>query len=235
MLVTGKKKMQVLLKDEKTINQKNDKTYIENCKKLYENITKAENNNSFEQIFLDKKFITEKLHIKNHSTCGMKKTDSDVITEKRICRCMFHYGKDKEKCLVCPLKYKYKNISNKYEIKDAEQPTKRVIKTCGGIDLIFEDKEGNKKTYAVEVKPSYNTESIVRMITEIYTYTIEFPEYIKAIAFFEGSPQEREYLKYQNNEYFKNIINKVTVFKFVETENNNGVINFDIVKLEPNE
>ena len=235
MLVNGKKNKLVLLKDEKTINHRNEKTYIENCKKLYEKIKEAEQNNNFEEIFFDKKFITNKTHTDNHSFCGMKKKDFDVITEKRICRCMFHYDEDEDQCLVCPLKYKYKNISTKYEIEDAERPTKSVIKTCGGIDLIIKEKNNNIKTYAVEVKPKYNTESIVRMIAEIYTYTIEFPSYIKSIAFFEGSQQEKDYLKYKNNEYFKKIINKVTVFKFIEKRNNNGVINFDIVKLDTNE
>ena len=84
-------------------------------------------------------------------------------------------------------------------------------------------------------KPPKSEETIVRMIAEIYTYTIDFKDYKRAIGFFEGSTQEKDYNKYYDNEYFKNIIDKVTVFKFTQKENKEGIIDFDIVMLGNNE
>ena len=234
MLVAGKDKNLVLLKDEKTINQRGAKKYIENCKSLYDNILKAEANNSFNEIFLDESLITNKKHKPSHEKCSMKTTDSKKVTEKRICRCMFYYNKDKDKCLRCPLGKKYNNISKDYEVVEAEKPMERVIKTCGGIDIVIKDKKNNT-LYAVEVKPPKSDETIVRMVAEIYTYTTDFKGYKKAIGFFEGSTQEKDYNKYYDNEYFKNIVDKVTVFKFVEKKNKDGIVDFEIVRLGNNE
>ena len=155
MLVKGKKNTDVLIKDEKTINQRTEQTYLDNCKRLNKLIEEAEINNSWDEIFLDKTFKKENLHIPVHEKCGMTKNDSDTVYEKRICRCMF-----------------YKNISKRYLITDAEKPTQKVIKSCGGIDLVIVDKLDNNKEYAVEVKPDYSKETIVRMVAEIFTYTI---------------------------------------------------------------
>ena len=194
MLVDGKNNTKVLVKDEKTINQRGKETYIKNCEKVYEYIIDAEKNNNYEEFFLDKSFITEKEHIPNREMCGMKEKDSSKLTEKRICRCMFYYNekdkKNSDQCFKCKLNNKYKNISKDYIITDAEKPTKKVINSCGGIDLILKDKKG--KEYAVEVKPPKSQETLVRMVAEIYTYTIEYPQYIKSIAFFAGSQQEKD-------------------------------------------
>lgn len=141
---------------------------------------------------------------------------------------MRYYDNKSDKCIVCPLALKYNNVSTNYSIVEAESPTEYVIKTCGGIDLIITDSKN--KTYLTEVKPKNSKETIVRMIAEIYTYTIGF-EGEKEIAFFEGSQQEKDYKKYYNNKYFRKIIDKVTVFKFVEKEGANGIVNFEIVKL----
>ena len=54
----------------------------------------------------------------------------------------------------------------------------------------------------------------------------------KSIAFFEGSRQDEDYKKYYSNPEFKKMIDRVHIFKFVEKNNNNGVINFDIVKIK---
>lgn len=234
MLVTGKDNNLVLLKDEKTINQRSTKKYIENCRILYDNILKAEANNTFNEIFLDESLMTIKKHKPSHDKCSMKTTDSKKITEKRICRCMFYYNKDKDKCFKCPLVKKYNNISKNYEVVEAEKPMEHVIKTCGGIDIVIKDKKDNT-LYAVEVKPPKSDETIVRMVAEIYTYTTDFKDYKKAIGFFEGSTQEKDYNRYYDNEYFKNIVDKVTVFKFVEKENKNGIVDFEIVRLGDNE
>ena len=232
MLVKGKKNTDVLIKDEKTINQRTEQTYLDNCKRLNKLIEEAEINNSWDEIFLDKTFKKENLHIPVHEKCGMTKNDSDTVYEKRICRCMFYYDDTNNNCIECPLKKKYKNISKRYLLTDAEKPTQKVIKSCGGIDLVIVDKLDNNKEYAVEVKPDYSKETIVRMVAEIFTYTIEFPNMEKSIAFFEGSRQDEDYKKYYSNPEFKKMIDRVHIFKFVEKNNNNGVINFDIVKIK---
>ncbi len=228
MLVIGKKNKQVLLKDEITINQRNDNQYRENIIKLGNFIKKGEQN-GFDDVFLDKSFITNKKHVDSHEMCGMNsEKDSSKLTEKRICRCMYYFNSNKRndiQCNSCRLKKKYKNISNEYIITNAEVPTKRVINSCGGIDLIINDE------YAVEVKPKNSTETLVRMITEIYTYTIDSEKnYKRAIAFFKGSKQETDYYKYK--EELNEILNNVSVFMFDEKEEVNGVVNFDIVKLK---
>ena len=228
MSVRGNKNKKVLFKDEITINHRNDKQYKENIKKLEKNIEQGKIC-GFDKIFLDESYISDKKHIDSHEACGMNvEKDSDRLTEKRICRCMYYFNSNKrndKQCKNCPLEWKYKNISNEYIITNAELPTKRVIKYCGGIALIINDK------YAVEVKPKKSTETIVRMIAEIYTYTIDIEKkYKKAIAFFEGSRQEKDYYKYKTE--LKNVLSEISVFMFEEKEKINGVVNFNIVKLK---
>ncbi len=219
-------------KDMETINHRNKDDYLENFKKLEKKINDAKNPRA-ENVFVNKKLLTDKKHVGSHIECSMNEKDSPRITEKRICRCMYYYNKKEEQCNKCPLKYKYNNISKEYDIIEAEIPTIKVIKKCGGIDLVISKKDDFNVKYAVEVKPKYSKETLVRMIAEIYTYTAEteFKKYKKAIAFFEGSKQDEDYEKYKDEAYFKNVIKEITIFKFVEKEINKEVINFDIVKL----
>ena len=51
MLVKGKKNTDVLIKDEKTINQRTEQSYLDNCKRLNKLIEEAEINNSWDEIF----------------------------------------------------------------------------------------------------------------------------------------------------------------------------------------
>ena len=240
MLFDGKekgKKIEVLFKDWEKINQKNDFQYKESFKKLKKQLELAEIE-GYDKVFLDEKFITHKNHQPEHKECGMikEKKKTSTVTEKRICRCMKYFGQHNF-CKECPLKYKYHNISKTYKIIDAEVPTIKDIKSCGGIDLVFENIKNPNIKYAVEVKPPKSKETLVRMIAEIYTYTTEeeFKNYKKAIAFFDKSEQELFYEKFKNEDFFKDVIKDITIFKFVYKDNLNGVIDFDIVNLTDNE
>ena len=181
-------------------------------------------------------FVRDILHEAKHLECdGIKPGKDGKIstrrTEKRICRCMFYYGKDEEKCSACPLEEKYVlSDTSKYKIIDAEMPTIYKIEKCGGIDLVLED---STSTYAVEVKPYYSTESIIRMIAEIYTYTIEpdFKDMVKSIAFFEDSSQHNYYDKYKTDPLFKQLFDKVTVFLIKRTKKPEDIYEFDFEKL----
>lgn len=220
-------------KDMETINHRNKEDYLKNIIKLENKILEA-TEKGVESVFINKTLVTDKEHTGQHCKCGMKKNDSPKITEKRICRCMYYYNKDQIQCSNCPLKNKYKNISSDYDIIEAEIPTTKVIKKCGGIDLVIAKKDNLNIKYAVEVKPKYSKETIVRMIAEIYTYTAEpeFKKYKKAIAFFEDSLQEKDYENFKNDQNFKNIIKDINIFKFCEKENKNGIIGFEIVKIK---
>jgi len=234
MLINNKGNTKVLYKDNDTINQKS--RYLENSKKLAELIKKGQDENNFTKYFLDEAKISTQDHKPNHSECDMRENNSSRITEKRICRCMYYFGKSIDKCNKCPLSQKYNNVSNKFKIIDYEAPMKYVIENCGGIDIIIEDIQSGEK-YAVEIKPKNSTETLVRMIAEIYTYTADGTnDYKKAIAFFEGSQQERDYFNedYIQNKDFNYILEQVTVFRISEKEINNDIINYDIEILNRN-
>ena len=83
----------------------------------------------------------------------------------------------------------------------------------GEIDLLL---EGDGKIYATEVKPPQgNSECILRMIAEILTYTLDSDkDYRKAIAFFENTPQSKEYSALTPK--VKELLTKasITVFQF---------------------
>lgn len=76
--------------------------------------------------------------------------------------------------------------------------------------------------YATEVKPYQgNDETLLRMIAEIMTYTLGYPDskYKKAIAFFENTPQEKEYL--ERTTMLEELLNEadITVFRFEQVDN----------------
>ena len=233
MLLQEKEDAKELYKDKYDINQKTK--YLENSKDLATRIKKAKEENNYAKYFLDESKISNQIHKPNHNKCDMKENDSSRVLEKRICRCMYYYGKDIEKCNRCPLEKKYNNISNKFKVIDYEVPTKYVIENCGGIDILLEDTESGEK-YAVEVKPKNSTETLVRMVAEIYTYIADDTnDYKRAIAFFSGSQQEKDYFNenYRQNEDFKYILDQVTVFRITEKKEKN-VIDYDFEILNIN-
>ena len=233
MLWQGKSGKTELYKDKFDINQRTK--YLENSKELANIIKKANDENDFAKYFLDESKISDKEYKPKHNECDMKESDSSRTTEKRICRCMYYYGKSIDKCNKCSLGKKYNNISNKFKVVDYEVPMKYVTKKCGGIDILLEDVTNGEK-YAVEVKPKNSTETLVRMIAEINTYMAdEVYNYKKAIAFFCGSKQEKDYFNedYNKNEDFKYILSQVSIFRINETVKDNVIdYEFEILKKE---
>ena len=113
------------------------------------------------------------------------------------------------KCGVCEFEFKRTNVGD-IQILDYEVPTEFAMEKLGGIDWILDDVG---QALATEVKPPESTETIVRMIAEILTYTVG-TSYTPAICFFkttrEGhlSKQCEDYLDYKDNVDFQFIKNK---------------------------
>jgi len=150
-----------------------------------------------------------------HNKCdGFAKITANPY-EKRICKCLYyHNSKHPKRCETCKDPYQF-DIIGDYRIVDYEVPAFYDGPGIGEIDLVL---SGDEKLYAVEVKPpkQKTPESLLRMIAEIITYTVGFPEgkYRRAIAFFEDSPQE---IEYQNcTPELPDILQqaKITVFRF---------------------
>ena len=159
-----------------------------------------------------------------HNRCGG--LGSNTFGEKRLCKCLYYFNgqfRRQEECENCLYKDRY-SIVGACRITDYEVPAYYYVPDVGNIDLILNG------TYATEVKPYINNdESLLRMVAEIITYTLGFPEgkYKKAIAFFEGTAQEQEYK--ENVPAMMNLLKKadITVFRFEKR----GESTFEICKL----
>lgn len=166
-------------------------------------------------------------HNPDHSACSYDPTnDSPAETEKRLCRCIYFLNgsktepKQQKKCAACSFPYSKYTLSGEYVIQDYEAAAP--YNKHNGADLIWTAPDG--ETYAVEVKPADSTETILRMVAEILTYTLPadgFPTLGKpAVCFFkktskgELSAQWQEYLDQENNDDFKTILSRVHVFYF---------------------
>lgn len=201
-----------LFKDCKTINQKTRQE--ENLKELSLAI-KESNLETF--LFGGKIEENEKEHKAYHNQCNYKGLGSDRNTEKRMCRCMYYYNSSNEECLDCNYEWKWMlTNTDEFAVIDYERPTKYVFDKIGGVDLVIEDLK-NKENYAVEVKPKGSKETIVRMISEILTYTSDEnfkDKYVPAICFFkyrdeeqkEYSDQWKQLKQLEKNEDLKNIL-----------------------------
>ena len=161
----------------------------------------------------------EKAFNYSHDRCGFT---TDRRTEKRLCRCLTHYSLNNPDCKNCKVK------SNEFFGKVVEPTSARIIDFeipvsidgkdgIGEIDILLE-KEGIY--YCTEVKPIWNTETILRMVSEIITYTeilkecnreakeafqkkynVSIDDCKKAILFMEGSKQDNQWKpdqKYRN-------------------------------------
>lgn len=147
-------------------------------------------------------------HKFDHNSCDFSSVSPERVTEKRICRCWNYYNKPNhdEKCNSCPFQFKKKNVGG-IEIVDFEIPTKFNIAKLGGIDWLLKDGD---KFFATEVKPPKSTETLVRMISEVLTYTVD-SEYKPAICFFNGSKQHNDYNQYKDNADFQHIIKQTGI------------------------
>lgn len=147
-------------------------------------------------------------HKFDHSHCNFSTVNPERVTEKRICRCWNFYNKpDRDaKCSTCPFKFKKDNVGD-IEIIDFEYPTKFNIAHVGGIDWLLKDGD---EIFDTEVKPPKSDETIVRMLAEILTYTVD-SDYKPAICFFTDSKQHRDYKKYKDNSDFQYIIKQTGI------------------------
>lgn len=225
----------MMFKD-RNLNKRNDLDQKKNMKELVKAINDLSfNPNALKDLLLDGVIIKNQNHNPNHDSCTYSNSDSKRITEKRICRCMYYYNdidaskELKERCAICNYPAKLKNDSP-FKILDYEVPMKKVSKNVGGIDLVIQGIDGT--VYGVEMKPPCGTETFVRMVSEILTYS-ELSDYeveIKgtsynfkpAICFFKKkslasnsiihSTQWRDYHKWLNDHDFETLINSVKVF-----------------------
>jgi hypothetical protein len=215
-------------KDSPTINHRSAQD--ENFEKLLNAI----NGNNLKGFLIKGEPDKSEPHIPDHSKCDYSKTDSERITEKRICRCFYYYNSDKttDECATCPFAFKKKNIGD-IKITDYEVPSKFVIEGIGGIDWLLDD---NGKLLATEVKPPESSETLVRMVAEALTYTID-TSYTPAVCFFlktkygNDTKQMADYRKYRNTPVFREIIAKTNLrilgIKIIEDT-------FRIIDLEKN-
>lgn len=127
----------------------------------------------------------------DHNRCGGLK--GEQFTEKRLCKCLYyHNGKYRRsaECASCDFQEWY-DLTGPYQIEDYEVPAHYYARGVGEIDLVL---KAGETLYATEVKPyKGNDETLLRMVAEIMTYTLGEAKYQKAIAFFENSPQAKEY------------------------------------------
>lgn len=223
----------MMYKDRLEVNQRNDSAYSQVLKEealfLNQYYASKDNKDILREVFLPDSELSvpknkgTKLHSPNHDNCsGIRKDDSNKLTEKRICRCMYYYGMKPEKCQNCLLINKWQNVGE-IQVSDYEWPTMHVYKKTGGMDLILDDK------YAVEVKPVDSTETLTRMIAEILTYTLDSSrEYEPGICFFEGSKQMEDFEKYRNNEDLQYILKYVRPF-FIKIIERGNIIKYKIL------
>lgn len=133
-----------------------------------------------------------------HNHCdGLK---GNRFTEKRLCKCMYYKnGKNNNSkdCEKCDFQDRFTIIGD-YRITDYEVPAYFYEPGIGEIDLIISD---GAIRYATELKRPFkgngNDEPLLRMVSQIMTYTAGYPagKYQKAIAFFEGTAQAQEFEK----------------------------------------
>ena len=194
----------------------------------------------------DVEYLSRELRVHNpsskktnpkHEKCAAYYRECNTETrEKSICRCMFYYNPESNKCdKTCKFKRKWNYIGSEIKIIDYETPMKYKIEGIGNIDLRIKYKDCE---YGVEVKPPENNEeTICRMVSEAMTYTIDFPSCRPAIAVFgpsedgkyKGSFQYKSLQKLKDNENFRIIRDYVKVFIIkIYGDINDKVVNFTI-------
>lgn len=215
-------KEKLLYKDDPALNHRNKAEYDKNLKYLADLVRNAKKYPDGNPMLLEK-LINDSEIIKEtnptHDICDAPETVR--LTEKRICRCMYYYGKKKELCDKCKLKKKWNNVG-KLKITDYEVPMEYVVSRVGGVDLLIEDK------YAAEIKPEGSSETLVRMIAEILTYTAIDRGYKPAICFFENSKQMKDFKAYreENNRDLKYLMQYISVFyiSYTEREDESSIV-----------
>jgi hypothetical protein len=135
-----------------------------------------------------------------HNTCDFSDDKSTRRTEKRLCRCLVNFEKAgiQKNCDTCSMN-KIHHLAKRVrgekglecQFLDFEVPVSPCIDDkIGEIDLIL---AFDGEIYATEFKPYWNTESVLRMMAEIVTYSafaseskrFPFPKFKKAILFMD--------------------------------------------------
>lgn len=203
-----------------------EKNISENMKKIKtKELIEAIELDTLEKLLFEGINLVHKKHNPDRTTCEEnKEKESANEDEERIVKCLFYKNKEntKKHCEDCPFKDLY-NLEGKYTISNYQVPPYYDGKGIGKIDLIIND---GSIEYATEIKAhckeksETNKESLLRMIAEILTYAYGFPKdkYKPAIAFFEGTPQEIEWIN--KDELLIKLIEKanISVFLFKEIE-----------------
>lgn len=196
--------------------------------RIEELIKCLEDDDKLKELLFGKKDLEHIEHPgKRRNSCDKNeeaKLPSAIEYEKRIVKCLFYKNRENvsKHCEDCEYKNMH-NLEGNYFIYDYEVPSFYKCEKVGAIDLIISD--GNIE-YATEIKPykkikaKDNSETILRMVAEILTYTYGFPKgkYKPAIAFFENTPQEIEWIT--RDELLNKLIEKanISVFLFKEIE-----------------
>lgn len=235
----GTKEEITLYKDLPCVNHRSKIKMV--LKHIAEHIKKSKAEGVDEQAYRKKWLFNNQIsstkHKPKHTKCAG--CDTDTITEKRICRCMYYYSPDSISCKSCRLKHKWNNIGE-IKILNHEVPTKYKYDKVGGIDLIFNDEKREIK-YAVEVKPMKSQESIGRMFAEIWTYTTEPDEddkiFTPAICFFDSKDnvQRNQFFRLleSNNDDLRYITDYIKVFYFEgDFDKMKDVVDFKIKPIE---
>ena len=165
-----------------------------------------------------------------HDNCDWNDYKPGHEDEERICRCMFYYQNDSEKCENCKIIRKWHNTGS-IKVINYQKPTSFRAEGVGNIDIVL---EYNGLPYAVEVKrPEGNSDPIPFMIAEIMTYTYNSP-YHPAIAVFKDGFHHRKIKKLieDGNKNFLIIKDYIKVFIIeYDKEKADGVVNFCIKAL----
>ncbi len=165
-------------------------------------------------------------------------TKNEKSYEKRIVKCLYYYNTSKkracENCQECKNDDFARKLRGDYRITEYEIPPIESGVGIGEIDMILTD---GKTNYLCEVKPPQSTETIYRMVAEIVTYgkakslNVCVPDFDlpmqNAIAFFEGSEQDREYSDPNYEFYGKNTkllieLLDIAVFRMIKEEDEDG-------------
>jgi len=186
---------------------------------------------------VDPKTYSGKFEPGQHNRCdGLKEEEKPSQgKEKRVCKCLYYFNSglptvcDPGKCVYAGRK---RRVVGHYSIKDYEVPCRYTVRGSGigNIDLLLEGpgEDGASTLYATEVKPPEgNPESLLRMIAEIITYTLDGFTYggkkaRRAIAFFEGSDQDREYAAQGETQVLKDLLKEAEISVFCFREEREG-------------
>lgn len=150
---------------------------------------------------------------------------SGRFTEIRLCKCMYYRSSPyPRQCGNCAFPARF-DLVGAYRVTDYQVPAYYYSGGVGKIDLIVSH---GSTHYATEVKPYRgNTETLLRMIAEILTYTQGYPagKYERAIAFFEKDPETGEktaqQAEYENADpALLALLEKahISVFQFLEAD-----------------